>query len=131
MKKLPLKYSKKWLWILIAYWVVLFGGFIITRILLDTQLTSTILSAFALLAFISALIPCFGGFLGGRLYFMVSALFSVIALLYMLFVILGHSSPGWEDLTSVVSYLFISIVGALSGLISEITSFLVKKYKAQ
>lgn len=131
MLTIPLKHSKKWLWTFIIYAISLFAVFIVTRLFLDTELTGTNLLAFAILAIVSALIPCLGGLLGARVFFIVSVLSSIIAVLYMFFIVISNIAPGWEDLTSVISYLVISVAGTTIALISEIISFLVKKYKSR
>lgn len=131
MLTIPLKHSKKWLWTFTIYAICLFAVFIVTRLFLNTQLTSTNLFAFAVLALVSAFIPCLGGFLGARVFFIVGALSSIIAVLYMLFIVISNIAPGWEDLTSVISYLVISVAGTTIALISEIIVFLVKKYKSR
>ncbi len=127
MKKLPLKNSKNWLWVFLVYWLLVYGGFIITRLVLDTQLTPSILTAFAILALISAFIPCLVGFLGGQMFFLVNAFFSGIGIIYMFVVILKNMSPGWEDLTSVLSYIFVSLIGIIIGIIAQIFTLVAKR----
>ncbi|WP_162523131.1 hypothetical protein [Clostridium estertheticum] len=37
-----------------------------------------------------------------------------------------NTSPGWGDLTSIIGYLFIIIVGTVLALVTEVLSYFIK-----
>jgi hypothetical protein len=45
----------------------------------------------------------------------------------MLYVVLGDITPGWGDLTSMIGYLFIVIIGAILSALAEIIIYFVKR----
>jgi hypothetical protein len=75
----------------------------------------------------SALIPCIGGFLGKRVFFLIYTFCTISGILYMFYVVLGNTAPGWGDLTSIVGLLFMVSVGAALGIVIEVIVYFVKR----
>lgn len=45
----------------------------------------------------------------------------------MFYVVLGNTSPGWSDLTSIIGYISIVAFGGILALITEILSYFIKR----
>ncbi|MBX4262569.1 hypothetical protein KTC96_07605 [Clostridium estertheticum] len=45
----------------------------------------------------------------------------------MFYIAMVNTSPGWGDLTSIIGYLFIIIVGTILALVTEVLSYFIKK----
>ena len=123
---IPLKKSNNWIGVFIFYALVIFIGLLTSRFVLGSEFFVRYILAMLLIAMVSALIPCIGGFLGKRIFFIIYTLSAILGILYMFYVVLGNTSPGWGDLTSIVGYLFIVGVGAVLALVTEVIIYFVK-----
>jgi hypothetical protein len=123
---IPLKKSNNWVGVFIFYTLVIFIGLLTSRFVLGSEFFVRYMLAMLLIAMVSALIPCIGGFLGKRIFFIINTLSAIVGILYMFYVVLGNTSPGWGDLTSIVGYLFIVGVGAVLALVTEVIIYFVK-----
>jgi len=124
---IPEKKSKYWYFILFCYTIIVFIGIIVTRIIVNTQLSFQLVLGSIILALISGLIPSIAGFWGRRVFYSVFTCINIAALFYMFYVVTMNTSPGWGDLTSIIGYLFIVILGFIIALVSEIVYFFLKK----
>jgi hypothetical protein len=124
---IPLKKSNNWIGVFIFYALVIFICLLTSRFILGSEFFVSNILAMLLLAMVSALIPCIGGFLGKRIFFKIYTLSVIVGILYMFYVVLGNTSPGWGDLTSIVGYLFIVGVGAVLALATEVIIYFVKQ----
>ena len=124
---LPLKKSNQWFWIFIIYTIAIFVGLIATRFILGSEIFVKYILSMLLISMVSAIIPCIAGYLGRRIFFIIYTISAMVGILYMFYVVLGNTSPGWGDLTSIVGYLFIVVVGVGLGLISEVINYFVKR----
>lgn len=79
-----------------------------------------------IISVVSGLIPCIGGFLGKWIFFIIYTLCTIVAIIYMFYIVMVNTSPGWGDLTSIIGYLFIIIVGTVLALVTEVLSFFIK-----
>jgi len=123
---IPLKKSNSWIGVFIFYALVIFIGLLTSRLVLGSEFFVRYILAMLLIAMVSALIPCIGGFLGKRIFFIIYTLSAIVGILYMFYVVLGNTAPGWGDLTSIVGYLFIVGVGAVLALLTEVIIYFVK-----
>jgi len=124
---LPSKKSKKWIGVFIFYTLVIFIGFLATRFMLGSELFGRYLLSLLGLSLVSALIPCIGGYLGKRIFFIIYTFCVISGILYMFYVVLGDISPGWGDLTSIISFLFMVVLGIVLALVTEIVIYFVKR----
>lgn len=124
---LPEKKSKKWLNVLLIYTGIVFAGLMITRFLLGTALDARLIFNFFMLALGSAVLPVAAGYFGKSLFFKIYASTNFIALAYMFVLIVNNRAPGWEDLISIVVYVYLLPVGAILGLIAEVVQYFRKR----
>jgi hypothetical protein len=110
----------KWIIVFILYTIILFAGLLITRFIIGSEVKGRYLFHLAAMSLGSAILPSIGGYLGKRVFFLLSSLADLIGLLYAFYVALGNVAPGWGDLTSIIGYLFIVILGAVIALIIEV-----------
>jgi len=123
---IPLKRSNQWLSVYIFYTIAILIGLLITRVILGSDMSGRYILNQLIISMASALIPCIGGFLGRRIFFIVSTLSIVVGILYMFYVVVGNTAHGWSELASIVGYLFIVGVGFILALVAEIISYFVK-----
>ncbi|MBU3188804.1 hypothetical protein K9O30_06470 [Clostridium bowmanii] len=128
---MPLKKSNRWIWIFILYTIIIFTGLLTTRFILGSEILVKYILSLILISLVSALIPCIGGFLGKRLFFLIYTFCTIVGILYMFYVVLGNTAPGWGDLTSIVGLLFMVGVGATLGLVVEVILYFVKRKQSK
>lgn len=126
---IPSKKSKKWIGVFIFYTIVVFISLLSTRFILGSEIVGDYILGMVIISLGSALIPCIGGFLGRQMFFKVYTFSAAIGILYMFYVVLGNTAPGWGDLTSIVGYLFMVGVGAIVGLVTELVIYFIKTKK--
>ena len=124
---LPLKKSNRWIWVFILYTIIIFTGLLTSRFILGSEIFVKDILSLLLISMVSALIPCIGGFLGKRVFFLIYTFCTIVGILYMFYVVLGNTSPGWGDLTSIVGLLFMVGVGASLGLVVEVVLYFIKR----
>lgn len=130
MLGIPLKYSRKWGTILVVYFLALFNLFIISQIMLKSSFSTESLINIALLTFLSALIACAGGFFGGKKFFAIYTVGLILGLMYMFYIAIFDVSPGWADLTSVISYMFFAVAGLVLGIVTEVVLWFKERGKS-
>ena len=123
---IPKKHSPLWGGMLAAYAAIVFIILFFSQNILQRELTSKTIISFVILAVVSAVIACLGGFLGARKYFLLSVIGAAFGLIYMLYIALFNVSPGWGDLTSIVGYLMFAFSGVVIGIVTEAMFFFVK-----
>ncbi|MHB8131471.1 MAG: hypothetical protein ACYDEX_21015 [Mobilitalea sp.] len=126
---IPSKSSKKWIVVFLIFTIVVFFSFLITRLVLDSDVLGRYLFGLIMMSVSSAFIPCIAGYLGRRVFFIVDTIFIVLGILYMFYVVLGNTAPGWGDLTSIIGYLFIVLLGVIIASIAEIINYFITKRK--
>ena len=126
---IPPPKSKKWIVVFILFTVVVFIGLLTTRVLFGSTLSNQSIMSFLLISIVSALIPSIGGFLGKQVFYSIFTLSTIVGILYMFYVVLGNTAPGWGDLTSIIGYLFIVGIGAVLALVTEIVYYFIKTKK--
>jgi len=123
---IPQKKSSKWIGVFIFYTIIIFISLFTTRVMLSSEMLSRYILGLLIISVSSALIPCIGGFFGKRIFFIIYTLSVIVSILYMFYIVLGNTAPGWGDLTSIISYIYIVTVGAFLALVMEIVSYFVK-----
>lgn len=121
--------SKKYIqtfMIFIFYTIAIWLSFFITRVMLGSEVYGGYMISVIVISMVSALIPSIGRFIGRRKLFIVSTLSILAGILYMFYVVIGNTTPGWGDLTSIVGYLFIVGFGFVLALLVEVISYFVK-----
>lgn len=124
---IPSKKSNQWIGVFIFYTLIIFISLLTTRFILGSEIFGKYILSLLLISLVSALIPCIGGFLGRRIFFIVYTFCTLAGVLYMFYVVLGNTAPGWDDLTSIVGLLFMAGVGAILGLVVEGAIYIVKR----
>jgi len=127
---LPNKKSNKWFNVFLIYAVIVFLSFIATRLILGSNLDGRMLIVFAIVGFVSALLPSLAGYYGKMLFFMIYTSANLIGLLYMIKLVLMDGATGWADLTSIVVYIYLLPVGAILALLAEIIAYFKSKKSA-
>ena len=128
---IPEKKSSKWINVFILYTIVVFISFLSTRLILGSDIFGMYILSLIGISVGSALIPCVGGYLGKRMFFIIYTLCAIIGILYMFYVVTGNTAPGWGDLTSIVGFLFMVAVGIGLALVTEIVIYFVKRSKTK
>lgn len=128
---IPEKKSKKWFQVFISYFLILIIALILSRFLVGTPILINIIVSLVILALFSAIIPCIGGFWGRRIFFYIYTLINFFAILYMMFIVVTDASPGWNDITSMIVYLFITILGLIVAFIIDFIYFLISRRRTQ
>ncbi len=123
---IPLKKSNRWISVFIFYSIVIFTTFIITRVILNSKMSGGYISIMLFLSLGSALLPCIAGYFGKRIFFNIYSLSAFVGILYMLYVVIGNTSPGWGDLTSLIGYMFIVGIGIIIAFVSEVVFYVIK-----
>jgi hypothetical protein len=124
--KLPKKFS--WVWILLALLVfaMVVGSMMYLTWTLGGQLVEDNIRGFAIIGGIVALLFAGGGFLGGRVFFIIGMVTQVISLGYMIYIGLAQAADGWSDLVSIMSYMFLSSIGVLLAIIGQLIASIRK-----
>lgn len=125
----PKKYSPKWMGILAGYTALVFGTLYFAQTILKTEMTTKSIIAFLIIAVGSGAIATLGGFLGAKKYFVTCTLGILAGLIYMLYIAIFNVSPGWGDLTSIVSYFVFATAGVILGVVVELVMFILNKRK--
>ena len=126
---IPPKKSNQWIGIFIPYTVFILIGLLTTRGLFGADIWDRSIIGLLIISIVSSIIPSIAWFLGKRIFFIIYTVATIVGIIYMFVVVLGNTSPGWGDLTSVIGYLFIVGIGAVLALTTEIVRSVVKKMR--
>lgn len=118
---MPSRKSVKWIGIFIVYLIAIAAAIFITRIILKSNLLGGYILNLIIISLGSALIPCIGGFLGKRAFFLIYTIFALFGIIYMFYLVLTNKTSGWGDLASIIGYLFIIGIGTAISLLVETT----------
>jgi len=108
---IPAVNSRKWLVVFIIYAAAIFAAFFVTRVLRDNHSLNRSVSGILILSVFTSLVPSIGGYMGKRVFFIIYTISVVLGLLFALYTVLANIAPGWDDLTSIIGYLFIVAIG--------------------
>ncbi|WP_035020471.1 hypothetical protein [Anoxybacillus flavithermus] len=127
MFKLPESRSKQWYSVGAFLFFLYFCALSASRLLLNIELDFKQLIGFAIISFILSCIIGIVGFFGKATLAIISSAFSIIGIIYVLFISVTNLHEGWSDITSIISFLTISSFGVVIGVIAEIIRTLFKK----
>lgn len=113
------KKSIRWIYVLAIVFIINIGSLLITRIMLGSAINSKNAIGFAVISIIAALAACLGYF-GKKAFSYLFILFNLIGILYMYYIAIMDKNSGWADLTSIVGFMFMSCIGILLGILTEI-----------
>ena len=126
---LPTKKSNKWIVVCIIYTLLVLASFVINRILIQTLSLTNETVRLLIFSAIVALPPCLAGYFGQQLFFYIYSIFTLIGIVYMMYIVYANVAPGWEDLTSIISFITIVLIGCIVAFIAQLVYFIVKKDK--
>ena len=116
---LPKKKSIGWLYVLTCVFIINICSLLVTRVILGSEINTKNAAGFVVLALIASIAACFGYF-GKKAFSYLFILFNLIGILYMFYIAIMGKSSGWADLTSIVGFMFMSCMGILLGILTEI-----------
>lgn len=123
---IPTKKSKGWILVFIIYSIIIFVALLITRIILAKIIEGTDLTGLSLLALCTGLVPCIAGYFGRHLFFIIYSIAALLGIAYAFYIAIGDVAPGWGDLTSIIGYLFIVLIGLVIAFLAETASLILK-----
>jgi hypothetical protein len=129
MINLPKKYSVKWIYILIALFLLTFISMFLVNTILALSLSLENIGGFAMLSLAVSLAIGIGGIIGAKVYFNIALIANILGILYMLTVSIFRTAEGWSDLVSIISYLFVLSIGIVLGMIVQLVIILMNHYK--
>jgi hypothetical protein len=129
MINLPKKYSVKWIYILIALFLLTFISMFLVNTILALSLSLENIGGFAMLSLAVSLAIGIGGIVGAKVYFNIALIANILGILYMLTVSIFRTAEGWSDLVSIISYLFVLSIGIVLGMIVQLVIILINHYK--
>ncbi len=116
---LPAKKSKKWMYVLIGVFIINIAALYVSRIMAGSSMDTKNYVSFALIS-IAASIFSLAGFFGKRRFSYTYMAFNIGGIIYMLYITIGGKNNGWSDLTSIAGYMFLSLLGLLLGILTEV-----------
>lgn len=120
------KFSPVWVLVALVVFGVVVGALYYVSWSLGTEVTTRTWKGFALLGGIMAVLLAGGGFLGGRVYFLMASIVNMGGLGYMIYLAFVRTAEGWSDLVSIISYLFLAGIGVLLGIIGQLVASIRK-----
>ena len=129
MIMLPKKYSKKWILIILALFLLTFISLFLVSTILTLSTSLENIGGFAILSLAVSLAIGLGGLIGAKSYFKIALTANMIGIIYMLAVSVFKTAEGWSDLVSIISYLFILTIGIVLGMLYQFILILINCYK--
>jgi len=119
---------KKWCIIFILYTAIVFTVLLVSRFLIGGNTKVNNVFGLFILSLGSAFLPCIGGYFEKFTFVSVYSLSVIVGLIYALYVAVKDIAPGWGDLTSIIGYLVIVVIGIIIGCVAEIVYMIFKHY---
>lgn len=119
LKTIPDKHSGKWGWIFGAYFLTILFILILCQLLLHNTLTFTLVLSLTAISVLCTVVLCFGGFVGGKIFFAIASAGTIIGLLFTLFISLFNVSDGWSDIIGLVVLCTFFSFSSAAGIITE------------
>lgn len=123
---MPAKFSKIWFLFAIIIFILVVGAMAYISWTLDMGIETENLQGYALVGLAMALVLAGGGFFGARIYFVIAFIVNIFGLGYMIYLAMVRTANGWSDLVSFLSYLFLSALGVLLGIIVQLIASIRK-----
>lgn len=131
MIMLPKKYSKKWILIILALFLLTFISLFLVSTILTLSTSLENIGGFTILSLAVSLAIGIGGLIGAKSYFKIALTANIIGIIYMLAVSVLKTAEGWSDLVSIISYLFILTIGIVLGILYQFILILINCYKTK
>lgn len=126
----PDKGSRQWTIVFIIYSIVTLICFIITRAILGSDISSfQYVLILLFLSLVSSFIPCIGGYLGKKTFFVSSTVSVIYANIYNFQVVIEKTASGWEELATIVGFIFIVGAGTVISIVAEVIAFLIRYFR--
>lgn len=119
--------NKKLGYVFLGYWLLVFVLLVGTRFAVGASIDVRMVSVLGVIALIVSLLPCVGTYLKAKLFVYIYSLFQVMGILYMYVVILLDVTPGWSDITSLLNYFMITVIGFMVAIFSQVISTIMSK----
>jgi hypothetical protein len=126
MKLIPLRTSRNLLKIIGYYAAAVIALLLLSHAIAGSGFTARSIFGLATIAIIAALVAGIGFWFNGRLFFIFFSSGLAVGLLYMLFIVVFNTSPGWSDLTSVIGFMVVAVIGMVVGLAAELIRYMLK-----
>ena len=124
---IPTERSKRWLSVFVIYTIIIMIGLLVTRALLGSDIFIRYVLFMLIISIVTAVFPVTGGYFGKKMFFVVTTISIAVGIIYMFYVVLGNTEPGWGDLSSIVGFLLIIGVGSGLGLAAEAGIYLIRQ----
>lgn len=115
----PIKGSRQWFTVGVLIFIINFCLLLVGRFQLGVTLDVTMVIGFAVIALLTSLIT-FMGYFGLDVLAKVAILSNALGLTYMIYITTTNASDGWSDLTSLIAFLYMLIMGMLVGIFLQI-----------
>ncbi len=126
---LPAKRSNTWIVVCIIYTLFVLASFVINRILIQTFSLTNEMVRLLIFSIIVAILPCLAGYFGQQLFFYIYSIFTLVGIVYMMYIVNANVAPGWEDLTSIISFIVIVLIGCIVAFVAQLVYYITKKRK--
>lgn len=120
------KYSLSWIYVATMFFSIIYSVLLISQILLNINISLNTYISFALTSFVISITCNLGGFLGGKIYYAISSMSILLAIIYNFFIVLSGASEGWTDIVSVIYFVTICTIGIGFGMLAEFIFFMLK-----
>jgi hypothetical protein len=126
MKLMPEKTTHNLLKVLGYYAAILYAVLLLCHAVFRSGFSFRSLIGLASIAAVVAMAAGLGFWLEGKLFFPIFTGCLVIGMLYMLYVAVFNSAPGWGDMASLFGFAAIVLIGLGAGLSAEFVKYLLK-----
>lgn len=125
---LPHKKSKFWFLIIVLFFLLNFGGLLLSRYLLGNlnSLTLENIIGYIIVSIINTSFIGLGYF-GFNVFAGTLMGLTVIGIIYLMATSILNSADGWTDLTSFFGYETLVISGVVLGIIAQLTKLVIRK----
>ncbi len=112
--------SKKWFMLACAIFIFNFLCHLYNGYLLGVEINSESVGGFLFLSLILTGLMSIGGYLGAKVFFSIMVSFNVLALGYMFYITFSRSTPNWDDIISMISFLVVIGFGVIFGVLGQV-----------
>lgn len=126
MKLIPEKTAQNLLKVMGYYAAILYAVLLLCHAVFRSAFTFRSLLGLASIAAVVAMAAGLGFWLEGKLFFPIFTVGLAAGALYMLYVAIFNSAPGWGDMASLFGFAAIVLIGLGAGLSAEFVKYLLK-----
>jgi hypothetical protein len=125
---LPQKKSINWSYVLLIVFASNVLALLGSEFLLSSSISLQNAFGFSIISLIVSLIVS-SGYFGIRFFSLSVIVSNVIAIIYIYYIILSKSSPGWADLVGLISYMLLIGLGIILGTIVQTVFWIISRRK--